>query len=138
MIRIIIGTIGFYTVVLGAIHFFLPYLLDFDRAIPKLGPALKPFRLLGFSYKTTRDDIRGIAWVMNHSVSYALVTIGIVDLVWPFWRNASFATAVYLWVALWWIIRAFSQLYLGKRRGDWLILAWFLLLGVFHAYLAIR
>lgn len=125
-------------ITLGTIHFFLPYLLDFDHAIPKEGPALKPFRLFGFSYNTTRADARGIAWVMNHSVSYTIVTIGILNLIWPIWRDQAYRPIVCLWIALWWVIRAFTQLYLGKRRGDWLVLFWFLSLGILHFYLAIQ
>ena len=138
MIDALLFIAGLYTVILGTIHFFLPYLLDFEHAIPTEGQALKPFRLFGFSYPTTRTDVRGIAWVMNHSVSFAIVTIGILDLIWPFWRGQSYRSIVCFWIALWWIIRAFTQFYLGKRRGDWLIFFWFLSLAGLHFYLAIQ
>ncbi len=138
MIEILLFIAGLYTITLGTIHFFLPHLLDFDHAIPAEGPALKPFRLFGFSYDTTRTDVRGIAWVMNHSVSFAIVTIGIFDLIWPIWREQSYRPIACSWIALWWGIRAFTQFYLGKRRGDWFVVFWFLSLAGFHFYLAIQ
>ena len=138
MIESLLFIAGLYTVGLGTVHFFLPYLLDFDHAIPAEGTTLKPFRLFGFSYNTTRTDVRGIAWVMNHSVSFAIITIGVLDLIWPIWREQSYRPIVCFWIALLWVIRAFTQLYLGKRRGDWLILFWFLCLGALHFYAAVR
>ncbi len=128
---------GLYTVCLGTVHFFLPYLLDFEHAIPREGPSLKPFRLFGFFYGTTRPDIRGIALVMNHTVSFTLVTIGVIDMLSPAWSGGPFAGAVFLWIAAWWALRAFCQFYLGHRRGDWLLFFFFLSLGLFHARCAL-
>jgi hypothetical protein len=78
-------TVGFlvaggFTVALGLVHFVMPWLLDFDGAIPTEGEPLTPLNLLVVTYRTKRSDIRGIAQIMNHAVSYALVTIGVVDL----------------------------------------------------------
>jgi len=128
---------GGFTVVLGIVHFFLPYLLDFDHAIPKEGRTLKPFRLFLFSYGTTRGDVRGIAWVMNYAVSFTLVSIGALDLCFNFWKDLPYAKILTLWIALWWAIRAFTQLYLGRRRGDWLLLMFFLSLAVLHLCITI-
>ncbi len=36
---------GLFALVLGGLHFFFPILFDFDGAIPRRGPPLKPFRL---------------------------------------------------------------------------------------------
>ena len=136
LIAIAMYVSGVFTIVLGAAHFFFPILFDFENAIPREGEPLKPFRLLFIRYATKRSDVRGIAWVMNHATSYALVTIGLLDLLWKAWLDIPFGKVVALWIAGWWLIRAASQLYLGKRRGDWLILIGFAWLGVVHVGLA--
>jgi hypothetical protein len=82
------GVCGVFTVVLGLVHFVMPRLLDFDGAIPTDGEPLRPLSLLVVTYQTKQSDVRGIAQIMNHAVSYVLVTIGVLDLVfgvvvWP-------------------------------------------------------
>ena len=119
------------------VHFFFPVLLDFRNAIPKEGPPLKPFRLWLIRYTTQRSDVHGIAWVMNHASSYVLVTIGLLDLFWATWLRTPPGTWLSLWIAGWWLLRAGSQLYLGRRRGDWLILLGFAALGVIHLLAAL-
>lgn len=127
---------GIFGVILGTLHFFFPVLFDFRGAMPNDGDALKPFRLLFINYATTRQDVRGLIWVMNHFVSYNLVAYGLIDLFWPVWLATPFATVVCLWMAGGWFIRAASQLYMGKRLGDWLILAGFALVGAVHVLVA--
>lgn len=122
---------GLFTLALGTAHFFFPRLLDFERAIPKQGADLRPFRLGPIRYNTQRSDVHGIAWVMNHAASYVLVSIGLLDLFGQEWLlNAGRPLA--LWVAGWWFLRAGTQLYLGRRWADWLILIGFSLLGGLH------
>jgi hypothetical protein len=129
---------GVFSLILGILHFFFPILFDFENAIPKAGEKpLKPFRLLFIQYPTKRSDVLGIAWVMNHCVSFVLVTIGIVDLCFLKWENAQFAPYLTAWIGLWWMLRAGSQLYLGQRRGDWHILFAFASLGVIHFFFTI-
>jgi hypothetical protein len=123
---------GVFTVVLGSVHFFFPKLLDFAHAVPQGGPPLKPLRLGPIRYATQRSDVLGIAWVMNHAASYTLVSIGIVDLLAFWWLNTPMAILIGFWIAGWWFLRAGSQLYLGRRRGDWWILLGFAWLGVVH------
>ena len=123
---------GLFTVTLGTAHFFFPLLLDFEHAIPKQGKAIKPFRLGPIFYKTERSDVHGIAWVMNHAASYTLVSIGVVDLLAKGWIGTPLGRWLALWIAGWWLIRAASQLYLGRRRGDYWILLGFAWLGVVH------
>ncbi len=123
---------GIFTLVLGSVHFFFPRLLDFKNAIPKDGTPIKPFRLWFIRYPTTRSDVYGIAWVMNHAASYTLVSIGLLDLFWMTWLATPPGKLLSLWIAGWWFIRAGSQLYLGKRHGDYWILAGFALLGIIH------
>jgi hypothetical protein len=128
---------GVFSVVLGILHFFFPLLFDFENAMPREGANLKPFKLLFVNYATTRQDVRGIAWVMNHFVSYNLVAYGVFDLLWPLWIASPFAVPLCLWMAGGWFVRAGSQLYLGQRAGDWLILAGFALIGLVHVVIAI-
>jgi hypothetical protein len=123
---------GAFTLILGILHFFFPILFDFRGAIPDKGAPLKPFRLWFIRYATQRSDVYGIAWVMNHAASYTLVTVGLLDLFWTLWLHSSFGALVALWIAGWWFVRAASQLYVGRRWGDWLIVAMFAAFGVLH------
>jgi hypothetical protein len=128
---------GLFTVTLGAVHFFFPLLWDFAAAIPREGVALRPMRLGPLRYATQRSDVYGIAWVMNHAASYLLVSIGVADLLAARWLDAPYARLLALWIAGFWFMRAASQLYLGRRVGDWLILAGFALLGLLHLGVAL-
>lgn len=123
---------GAFTLGLGLLHFFFPVLFDFEHALPDEGPPLRPFVLPPIRYATTRRDVRGIAWVMNHAASYGLVTIGLLDIFWAAWWGEPWRGLLLVWIAGWWGLRAGSQLYLGRRRGDWLILAGFAALGLLH------
>ncbi|HXF60266.1 MAG TPA: hypothetical protein VNK95_01535 [Caldilineaceae bacterium] len=127
---------GLFTAALGTLHFFFPVLWDFAQAIPREGAALRPMRLGPLRYGIQRSDVYGIAWVMNHAASYTLVTIGALDLLAARWLGTSLGGVLALWIAGFWFIRAASQLYLGRRLGDWLILAGFALLGLLHLWAA--
>jgi hypothetical protein len=131
---------GVFAVILGGLHFFFPMLFDYDGAIPLDDPSLrplKPFKLGAIRYNTRRRDVRGIAWVMNHFVSYNLVAYGVIDLLWQAWLPTQFGAIVCLWMAGGWFVRAAAQLYLGRRVGDWLILCGFALVGVAHVAVAV-
>lgn len=136
-VLLLLAVAGLFTLVLGGVHFFFPQLLDFAHAIPKEGPALKPFRLGPIRYATKRSDVHGIAWVMNHHASFVLVSIGLLDLLGGTWLVSAAGKWLALWIAVWWFLRAASQLYLGRRRGDWIILAGFSLLGILHLVLGL-
>lgn len=123
---------GLFTLILGSLHFFFPLWLDFEQAIPRTGVPLKAIRLGPIRYATQRQDIYGIAWVMNHAASYTLVTIGLLDLAAYWWLATDLGRLLALWIAGWWFLRSASQLYLGRRRGDWLILSGFAGLGLLH------
>lgn len=127
---------GVFTVGLGVTHFVMPVLFDFDHAIPRDGEPLHPFRWFIYRYPTTRSDVYGIAWVMNHAASYTLVSIGVLDMLWTRWLDADAGWMLALWIAGFWWMRAGSQLYLGRRRGDLLAIAWFAMLGTLHAAVA--
>jgi hypothetical protein len=127
---------GVFAVALGTLHFFFPILFDFEHAIPTEGAPLKPLRFLFITYATTRQDVRGIAWVMNHFVSYNLALYGLIDLSWPAWLSTPIGPIACLAMAGGWFVRAGSQLYLGRRLGDWLLLAGFALIGILHVLVA--
>lgn len=126
------GVCGVFTVVLGLVHFAMPRLLDFDGAIPTEGAPLRPLSLLVVTYQTKRSDVRGIAQIMNHAVSYVLVTIGVLDLLASQWLGAWFAPYLLVWISIWWFLRAATQRHMGSRSGDWLVAAGFTAIGVFH------
>ncbi|MUW13479.1 hypothetical protein GJ633_01555 [Halorubrum sp. CBA1125] len=128
---------GAFTVVLGLVHFAMPWLLDFDGAIPVDGDPLRPLELRVVTYQTKRSDLRGIAQIMNHAVSYTLVSIGIVDLLASRWLAAWFAPYLLAWIAGWWFLRAATQRHMGSRTGDRLVAAGFALLGLFHLAVAL-
>lgn len=128
---------GLFTLVLGSAHFFFPILLDFEHAIPRDGAPLKPFRLGPIRYATRRSDVHGIAWVMNHAASYTLVSIGLADLLAVRWLGTTGGFWLALWLTGWWLVRAGSQFYLGRRRGDWWIAAGFTWLALVHLGVAL-
>ncbi|MBX3065581.1 MAG: hypothetical protein KF726_21575 [Anaerolineae bacterium] len=136
--RLLLTAAGVFTLALGILHFFFPLLLDFAHAIPREGNALKPFRLSLISYQTKRSDVYGIAWVMNHAASFVLVSIGVLYLNWMAWIESPLKLTIGLWIAGWWLLRAVSQLYVGKRPVDWFFVGWFALLGVIHFAVAIQ
>lgn len=123
---------GAFGVILGVLHFFFPLLFDFRGAIANEGNALKPFPLLVGKYNTRRSDIYGLVWVMNGAASFAILTVGLLDLFWTVWLHSAYGVLIAVWIALFYFIRAASQVAMGKRRGDWLILGAFAALGVFH------
>ncbi len=128
-IAIALAVVGLFSLILGSVHFFFPKLLDFKNTIPKDGPPIRPFRLGPIRYATKRSDVHGIGWVMNHAASYVLVSIGLFDLAAVYWLGTTTGRLLTLWIAVWWLIRAGSQFYLGRRKGDWWISVGFGLLG---------
>ena len=72
------------------------------------------------------------------AVSFALVSIGVLDLSYSYWSAEPWAAWLALWVAAWWFLRAGSQILLGTRRGDLVALAWFAALGVVHVVVAFK
>jgi hypothetical protein len=132
IVQIAMTVCGVFTVALGVVHVFMPTLLDFRGAIPAAGDPLLPLRLGPIRYATTRSDVRGIAWVMNHAASYVLISIGLADLFWWKWSEGALGVILALWIAGWWLLRAGTQLYLGRRRGDLQIAAGFATLAAVH------
>lgn len=131
---------GIFAVGLGALHFFFPRLLDFRAAIPADGPPLRPLRLPGtrLAYATTRGAVHGIAWVMNDCVRYTILSIGVADVLAARWITTPHGRLLAAWIAGFYAVRAASQRYLGRRRGDWLVMAAFAALGALHLVTAFR
>lgn len=126
---------GAFTVTLGSIHIFLPGFLDYrtlfaDRALGAKEP--RQFQLRPTSYEVTIGDRYGILWVMNHAASFTLISIGMVDLLAHDWLRGEAGRWLALWIAGFWVVRAASQFYLGRRSGDWVILAGFAGLALIH------
>jgi hypothetical protein len=131
-VSLLLQALGVFTGLLGLVHAFMPRLFDFRGGMPAEGPPLAPFRLLGYRYDTTRSDLRGLVWVMNHAVSYTLLSIGLADLCAPAWLGTDGGRVLAAWIAGFWFLRAGTQACLGRRRGDVLVMAWFTLLGAAH------
>ena len=132
---------GIFTVALGTLHFFLPAALDYRTVLLERPADAKPprrFRIVPTRYLVSLRDRYGIVWIMNHAASYALVSIGLVDLIGAAWLQWDVGRLLALWIAGWWFVRAASQWYMGRRVGDWLILAFFASLGVLHLVVALR
>ena len=144
MIALLLTTLlrlaGVFIIVLGALHFFLPALLNFKAALlqrPAGWQYPRPFRVWPTTYKTKPTDMLGVVWVMNHAASYALVSIGAVDLFSTAWLRTGDGRWLAWWIAGFWALRAATQLTFGRRSGDWLILAWFAALGALHVLAAV-
>lgn len=114
--------------------------VGFCQRHPQKGSPLSPF---GWDRSTlpqsAADGVHGIARVMNHAASYTLVSIGISSICWLVdWINSPpLKWMVALWIAIWWFIRAASQLYLGRRPGDRRRSTGFAWLGVVHVGVAL-
>ncbi len=137
-LTILLHAVGAFAVVLGILHFTFPARFGFLAALPAEGAPVPPYRLLFYRYKMKRSDLRGIIYVMNHCVSYAILASGVFDLFAPRWLG-TFAGAVGAGaIAPFWFVRAGTQFYLGHRRGDWFVVIWFTLLGVLHVIAALQ
>lgn len=127
---------GIFALILGALHFTFPVRFGFMNVLEPEGSPIPPFRLWFYHYQMKRSDLRGIIYVMNHCVSYTIMACGAFGLAASWWLGTIPGSIAAIVVAGFYLLRAISQLYLGKRKGDWLVLAWFLLLGVLHLFAA--
>ena len=131
--------VGAFTLVLGLLHFWLPALLDYKAVVLGAAGTGKPraFRLWPTRYVVGARDRLGVVWVMNHAASYALVSIGVADLLAALWLGTPVGRGLALWIAGWWLLRAANQLIFGRRWGDWLILGAFAAIGLVHVWAAL-
>jgi hypothetical protein len=125
-------------VVLGILHFTFPARFGFFAALPADGPPPPPYRLWFYRYDMQRSDLRGLIYVMNHCVSYVIVAVGVFDLFASRWLGTVGGSIAVGAMAGFWFVRAGTQFYLGRRRGDWFVVCWFASLGVLHAVAALR
>lgn len=124
---------GSFTLMLGLLHFWFPYLLDFENAIPREGGRLKKFRLLFIRHPTTRQDVRTVVRLMNSLVSFTLVSIGLLDLTHPLWLSNPMAPALLAWVTVWWGLRLGYQFLFEGSLKSYLLCGVFLMLAGIHA-----
>ncbi len=130
---------GVFAVVLGFLHFSFPRRFGFLAVIPAHDDTpVPPFRLLFYRYDMKRSDLRGVIHVMNHCVSYTIIVTGIFDLFSSQWVGTFSGAVGAAAVAGLWFMRAGTQFYLGRRRGDWFVFAWFALLGMLHVVAAFQ
>ena len=129
---------GAFAIVLGVLHFTFPNRFGFMHALPSDGALVPPFRLLFYRYDMKRSDLRGIIYVMNHCASYAILVSGVFDWFSPHWIGTLPGALAAATVAGFWFVRAGTQFYLGRRRGDWLVAGWFALLGALHVVAMIQ
>ncbi|MGD8795042.1 MAG: hypothetical protein PVF47_21010 [Anaerolineae bacterium] len=132
LLRLLLYLAGAFTFVLGCVHLALPALLGYRQVLLNQPVTVKPFTLPLSGYRVQARDLYGIIWVMNHSASYGLISIGLLDLLGAGWLLSAGGRWLALWIAGWWLVRSASQFYLGRRRGDWLIALGFLGLGLIH------
>jgi len=135
---VLIYAAGVFAVVLGILHFTFPERFGFRAALSGESAPVPPFRLWFYRYDLKRSDLYGVVCVMNHCVSFTILSVGVCDLLAPYWLGTATGVLLAGWIAAFWFIRAATQLYLGRRRGDWFVVAWFSLLGIVHAVAAFQ
>ena len=138
MIAILLYGSGAFAVGLGILHLTFPKRFGLLAALPSDGPPVPPYRLLFYRYDMKRSDLRGIIYVMNHCVSYAIFAAGVFDGFAAQWMNTLPGALASATVAGFWFVRAGTQFYLGRRPGDWCVVVWFVLLGALHVVAAVQ
>lgn len=138
ILTIFLYATGTFAVVLGFLHFTFPARFGFLAALPADGAPVPPYRLLFYRYDMKRSDLRGIIYVMNHCVSYAIIAAGAFDLFNPRWLGTFPGVLGAGAIAGFWFMRAGTQFYLGRRKGDWLVFTLFASFGVLHVVAAFQ
>lgn len=128
---------GVGTLALGAIHVVMPRLIDIERAVPELVTPLRRLPIVGERYRTRRQDVLGVVWVSNNAATWVLLTLGVADLLAVSWLGTSAGRWLAGWAAVWWAIRAGSQLAFGRRAGDWAFVVVFGTAAVLHGWAAV-
>ena len=138
VLTILLYVSGVFAVVLGILHLTFPARFGLIAALPADGAALPPYRLWFYRYDMKRSDLRGIIYVMNHCVSYAILATGIFDGFATRWVGTFPGALASCTIAGFWFVRAGTQFYLGRRLGDWFVFAWFGSLGTLHVIAALQ
>src|SRR6185436_874501 len=129
---------GAFALVLGVLHFTFPTRFGLVAALAVEGPPPPQYRLLFYRYDMKRSDLRGVIYVMNHCVSYSILVVGVFDCFAARWIGTLPGTVGAGAVAGFWFVRAGTQFYVGKRRGDWFVVFWFTMLAVLHIVAAVQ
>lgn len=123
---------GVFAVILGILHFTFADRFHYMTALPLEGADVPPFKLLFYQYPTKRSDLRGLIYVMNHCCSYTILVSGIFDLCSCLWAGTVGGALASLAIAGFYLVRAVAQNYLGRRPGDWFVMAGFSGLFLLH------
>ncbi|MBE0540276.1 MAG: hypothetical protein IH623_02720 [Verrucomicrobia bacterium] len=137
-LTVLLYAAGAFAVLLGILHFTFPERFGFLAALPADGAPVPPYRLGFYRYAMKRSDLRGIIYVMNHCVSYAIVAAGVFDCFAARWLGTFPGAVASGTVAGFWFVRAGTQFYLGRRPGDWFVVVWFSSLGALHIIAAVQ
>jgi hypothetical protein len=131
---------GVFTAALGVVHLWIPRIFRFGPAIGRDDgtlPALGEVTVGPWRYRLRRADALGLSWVMSNAASLVLISIGLLDLAWVTgWRGIPLVIGG-VWIAIWWLVRAGTQMTLGRRRLDWAVAGWFGALGLVHVAVAL-
>jgi hypothetical protein len=138
-LAIVAGLCGVFSIALGVVHIAIPTIVRYRVAIgtEAVNGAIGDLLVGPIRYSIRRSDLVGLAWVMSNAASYALITIGIIDLGWAFGRPPVPMATVAWWVAGWWAVRAGSQLTLGRRWGDLVVVGAFAGVALVHVVFAL-
>ncbi|MBI1851026.1 MAG: hypothetical protein HYR85_11850 [Planctomycetes bacterium] len=130
MVELAFSLTGAFATLLGLLHFTFPRRFGFVELLNGSEPAPPDFRLGPYRKELRRSDVLGIVYVMNHGVSFVILSIGVFDLFATRWLGTSAGMLVSVWAAAFWWLRSATQLYLGRRRGDFFVLFVFAVLGL--------
>jgi hypothetical protein len=138
LLTILVYASGMFAVVLGVLHLTFPERFGFRNALSGDGPDVPPFRLWFYHYTFRRPQLFGVVRVMNHCVSYTIFSMGVADLLWSRWHGNPIGVWFSAWMAGFWFVRAATQLYLGRGRGDWFVVTVFGVLCCIHVAAALE
>jgi hypothetical protein len=96
------------------------------------------FGFLQFTFPRRFGALVPSFYAMNHCVGYVIVAAGVFDLFNSRWLGTFPGALAAGAIAGFWLVRAGTQFYLGCRRGDWFVFAFFTFLGVLHVVAAFR
>ena len=132
---------GIWTIGLGLWHIGVPRWFAFREAVEPTGSgplrALGLYRLGPVAYERRLADVVGLGWVMSNAASMVLVTVGLLDVVWAVGDRTIPIVLGAAWIALWWAVRAASQLLVGRRVLDMQLLALFAAIALLHLLVAL-
>jgi hypothetical protein len=134
MLQAALYVTGGFAVVLGILHFTFPNRFGFPALLKGPGPVPPPFRLGPYRQELSRADVLGIVYVMNHSASFVIISIGVFDLFVGEWWGGRAGTYVSAWSGAFWWLRAAAQFYVGRRPGDWFVIVFFSALGIVQLF----